>query len=264
MTANAARKIVQFPTTQGRNIITVASGKGGVGKTWLAITLAHAMARHGERVLLVDGDLGLANIDVQLGITPQWDLSSVLSGRVQLSKAILSYDKGGFDILAGRSGSGVLSTAGREKLLGLRQAIHKIAGRYDCVLLDLGAGIDATVRLLISGNGTILAVTTSEPTALTDAYAFIKVARMKYPDANVQLVVNSATTVQDGKRTYAALASACRNFLKIDLPLAGIVLNDRHVREAILHQAPILTRHPTTPASVGVETLCRRLRNQEP
>lgn len=263
MTANAARKIVQFPTAQGRNIITVASGKGGVGKTWLAITLAHAMTRHNERVLLIDGDLGLANVDVQLGITPQWDLSSVLSGRVRLSQAILPYDEGGFDILAGRSGSGVLSTAGREKLLGLRQAIHKIAGQYDRVLLDLGAGIDATVRLLVGGNGTILAVTTSEPTALTDAYAFIKVACMKYPGANVQLVVNSATTVQHGKRTHAALASACRNFLKIDLPLAGIVLNDRHVREATLQQAPILTRHPTTPASKGVETLCRRLRDQD-
>ncbi|NQV81033.1 MAG: MinD/ParA family protein, partial [Alphaproteobacteria bacterium] len=238
----------------------VASGKGGVGKTWFATTLAHALAREGERVLLVDGDLGLANIDVQLGITPQWDLSSVLSGRVRLSQAIQAFPEGRFDILAGRSGSGVLSTAGREKLLGLRQAIYKIARRYDRVLLDLGAGIDATVRLLMGGNGTVLAVTTSEPTALTDAYAFIKVAHMKYPQGDIRLVVNSAETVQDGKRTYATLASACRNFLKIDLPLAGIVLNDRHVRDAILHQTPILTRHPTTPASVCVESLCRRLR----
>jgi flagellar biosynthesis protein FlhG len=260
MNANAARKIVQFPSARGQNIVTIASGKGGVGKTWFATTLAHAFARQGERVLLVDGDLGLANIDVQLGLTPQWDLSAVLSGRVRLSQAILPYDAGGFDILAGRSGSGVLSTASREKLLGLRQAIQKIAGRYDRVLIDLGAGIDATVRLLMGGNGTILAVTNGEPTALTDAYAFIKVARMKYPNADVRLVVNNATTVQDGKRTYATLASACRSFLKIDLPLAGIVLNDRHVREAIVHQVPILTRHPTTPASVSVDNLCRRLR----
>jgi len=198
MTANAARKIVQFPTAQGRNIITIASGKGGVGKTWFATTLAHAFARHGERVLLIDGDLGLANVDVQLGVMPQWDLSAVMSGRVRLSQAIHAYDDGGFDILAGRSGSGVLSTVGREKLLGLRKAIHKIAARYDRVLIDLGAGIDATVRLLMGGNGTILAVTNSEPTALTDAYAFIKVARMKYPTANVQLVVNNAATMQDG------------------------------------------------------------------
>ncbi len=256
----AVRKVVDFPVVLGRNVVTVASGKGGVGKTWFATTLAHAFARAGDRVLLVDGDLGLANIDVQLGISPQWDLSSVLSGRVRLSQAISPYENGGFDVLAGRSGSGVLSTAGREKLLGLRQAIYKIAGRYDRVLLDLGAGIDTTVRLLMGGNGTILAVTTSEPTALTDAYAFIKVARMKYPQGDIRLVVNSAETVQDGKRTYATLASACRNFLKIDLPLAGIVLRDRHVRDAILHQTPILTRHPTTPASVSVESVCHRLR----
>ena len=256
----AVRKIVPLPVAQGRNVITVASGKGGVGKTWFATTLAHAFTRAGEDVLLIDGDLGLANVDVQLGLTPQWDLASVLSGRMRLSQAIERYDDGGFDILAGRSGSGVLSTAGREKLLGLRQAIYKIAPRYDRVILDLGAGIDTPVRLLMGGNGTILAVTNGEPTALTDAYAFIKIARMKYPQADIRLVVNAAETMQDGRRTYATLASACRNFLKIDLPLAGIVLRDRHVREAILHQAPILSRHPSTPASVGVETLCRTLR----
>lgn len=120
------------------------------------------------------------------------------------------------------------------------------------------------MRLLIGRNGTILAVTASESTALTDAYAFIKVAHMKYPSANFDLEVNSAATVQHGRRTYAALAKAYRNFLNIDLPLAGIVVNHQHVREAILQQAPILTCHPTTPASVGVETLCRHLRDHGP
>jgi len=259
---DAARKIVPLPVAQGRNIITVGSGKGGVGKTWFAATLAHALAQAGERVLLVDADLGLANVDVQLGLQPQWDLGSVLSGRMRLSQAIMPFDNGGFDILAGRSGSGVLSTAGREKLLGLRQAIYKIATRYDRVVLDLGAGIDAPVRLLTAGNGIVLALTNGEPTALTDVYAFIKIVRMKYPQADIRLVVNSAETMQEGRRTYATIASACRNFLKASIPLAGIVLRDRHVRDAIVNQAPILSRHPTTPASVGVETLCRTLRGE--
>ncbi len=259
---STAQKIVPLPIAQGRNLITIGSGKGGVGKTWFATTLAHALARAGERILLVDADLGLANVDVQLGLSPQWDLGSVLSGRMRLSQAIEPYEAGGFDVLAGRSGSGVLSTAGREKLLGLRQAIYKIAPRYDRVVVDLGAGIDSSVRLLTGGNGVVLAVTTGEPTALTDVYAFIKIVRMKYPQADIRLVVNNAETMQEGRRTYATIASACRNFLKTSIPLAGIVLRDRHVRDAIVNQTSILQRHPTTPASVGVETLSRTLRGE--
>src|ERR1039458_8082508 len=118
-------------------IIGIASGKGGVGKTWFAITLAHALARAGRRVLLFDADLGLANVDVQLGLTPVHDLGAVIAGRVSLAEAVLHHATGGFDILAGCSGSGALSALDPAHLERALAALRQQTGRYDLVLLDL-------------------------------------------------------------------------------------------------------------------------------
>ena len=126
--------------------IAVASGKGGVGKTWFAITLAHAFARQGLRVLLFDGDLGLANIDIQLGLTPEHDLAGVIAGKATLAQAALHYADGGFDIVAGRSGSGALSALDPAALEHTLAALQQAASQYDVVLLDLGAGLDRAVR----------------------------------------------------------------------------------------------------------------------
>src|SRR3984957_3759160 len=126
--------------------IAIASGKGGVGKTWLAITLSHALARAGLRVLLFDADLGLANVDVQLGLLPEIDLGSVLSGRATVAEAITRHDLTGLDVLAGRSGSGSLSSLSLEALELLLARVRQQTHEYDTVVLDLGAGIDRVVR----------------------------------------------------------------------------------------------------------------------
>ncbi len=131
------------------NIIAVASGKGGVGKTWFSITLAHALAKAGHRTLLFDGDLGLANIDVQLGMTPRRDLGSVIAGQTTMAQAVDHYAEGGFDIIAGRSGSGNLATLPASRLIALRTEMHAVAQGYDWVVLDLGAGIERAVRILV-------------------------------------------------------------------------------------------------------------------
>src|SRR5271170_4321421 len=123
------------------NIIAIASGKGGVGKTWLAVTLAHLFARSGRHALLFDGDIGLANVDVQLGLTPQRDLSGALSGRHTLKEAITQYTEGGFDIIAGRSGSASLAMLPTEKLHALADALLELQNIYDFDVIDLGACI---------------------------------------------------------------------------------------------------------------------------
>src|SRR5215469_15934702 len=127
-------------------IIAIASGKGGVGKTWFAATLAHAAARAGRHVLLFDADLGLANVDIQLGLMPEFDLGSVIAGRATLADTVLHHAEGGFDIVAGRSGSGVLSALEPAALERVLVALRQLAVGYDLVLLDLGAGLEWAVR----------------------------------------------------------------------------------------------------------------------
>jgi flagellar biosynthesis protein FlhG len=241
------------------NVIAIASGKGGVGKTWLSITLAHALAAKGHRMLLFDGDLGLANIDVQLGLMPAHDIASVIAGKANLDDAINTYDRGGFDILAGRSGSGGLAALTPQKLKGLHEGLASVAGRYDLVILDLAAGLDQNLRLLAGLSGTCLVMTTDEPTALTDAYALIKVLTVAGRQGGISIVVNLATSHKDGERTYTTLLKACESFLKISPPLAGVVCRDDRVPETIRRQAPTLTRHPTSEAADDVNAIAAQL-----
>jgi len=244
---------------RGHNVIAVASGKGGVGKTWFSITLSHALSRLGRRALLFDGDLGLANVDIQLGLTPKADLGQVVEGKLTLARATERYAEGGFDVIAGRSGSGSLASLTPQSLAGLRNELLDLARSYDFVVMDMGAGLDRTVRLLAGPAGITLVVTTDEPTSLTDAYAYIKVTRSTNPAADMRIVVNLAQNAKEGERTYGTILKAAQNFLKYSPPLAGIVRRDNRVRDAIRAQAPLLLRSPGCEAATDVEAIAQRL-----
>ncbi len=220
--------------------------------------MTHALARAGSRALLFDGDLGLANVDVQLGVTPERDLASVIAGQITLAQATTRHDAG-FDIIAGRSGSGSLATLAASRLLALRGELQEFAQGYDWAVLDLGAGIERTVRLLASRSRACLVVTTDEPTAITDAYAFIKVSALERLADNIQIVVNMAANQREGERTYQTLARACREFLKLEPKLAGVIRRDDHVKDSIRRQTALLVRHPTCEAAQDVEALAQRL-----
>ena len=246
--------------TNGQNMIAIASGKGGVGKTWLAITLTHALAQQKLRALLFDGDLGLANLDIQLGLMPKHDLGSVIAGRLTLNQAVLTYEEGNFDIIAGRSGSGGLANVPVSRLQILGDDLNLLAAAYDKVIIDLGAGVERTVRQLTQSVGTCLVVATDEPTSLTDAYAFIKVTHMERPGADIRIVINMANSTREGERTYNTLLKACEGFLKISPPLIGVIRRDNKVREAIKSQSSILTKFPNTEAATDVERIAERLK----
>ena len=245
---------------KGRNLIAVASGKGGVGKTWFAVTLCHALSRAGEKVLLFDADLGLANVDIQLGLMPQRDLGGVLAGRLSLAQARVRYDEGRFDIIAGRSGSGNLAQLPSNRLGALGTELIDLGRSYDSVVMDMGAGLDRTVRLLSGRAGTVLVVATAEPTSLTDAYAFIKVTVTNDPTVDLRVVINAADSRGEGQRTYDTLRKACGNFLKVEPPLAGIIRRDRKVIESIRTQTPIMIRSPGADAARDVEAIAEHLR----
>lgn len=247
------------PPKRKPRCIAIASGKGGVGKTWFAITLAHVMAREGRNVLLFDADLGLANVDVQLGLTPARDLGDVMAGRASLAEAKLRHDPGGFDILAGCSGSGLLSALEPAILETALAALHRLAAGYDLLLLDLGAGVERPVRRMAAYADTLLVLVTEEPTSLTDAYAVLKLHAADRPNGDARVIVNQAVSRGGGERTYRTLLRACITFLQLEPPLAGVIRRDDRVREAIRRQTLLLTRHPGCHAAADMEQTARAL-----
>lgn len=244
------------------NLIAIASGKGGVGKTWLSVTLAHLCARSGKQVLLFDGDIGLANVDVQLGLTPKYDLSSVLSGKHSMKEAVTHYAEGKYDIIAGRSGSTSLATLPVEKLAILTKALGDIAGSYDHVFVDLGAGIEHNVQHLASLCARCIVVVTDEPTSLTDAYAFIKIALQGKNPPEISVVINQAATQKEGEATFHTLNKACINFLQMSPTLLGVVRKDNKVKDSIRAQKSLLIRAPHTTAATDAATIAIKLMQQ--
>lgn len=241
------------------NIIAVASGKGGVGKTWLSITLTHLFARTGRNVLLFDGDIGLANVDVQLGLTPKRDLGAVFTGKCSLKDAITHYETGRFDILAGRSGSTTLANLGPERLKPVGAALVALAKEYDLILIDLGAGIEQHVQFMSGLASRVVVVITDEPTSLTDGYAFIKLCLARANPPKIDVVVNQAASQKEGEKTYTTIARACENFLKQKPELLGIVRKDNKVKDTIRAQSSLVVTAPHTTAASDAAVISVKL-----
>ncbi|MDX1400281.1 MAG: MinD/ParA family protein [Kiloniellales bacterium] len=250
-----------LPQTEVREpkIVSIASGKGGVGKTWFSITLAQALARLGRNVLLFDGDIGLANVDIQTGLDPAQDLRGVIDGHYSLDDAICSCGDTGFDVIAGRSGSGSRASISNANLHFLMNEIFRVSQGYDHVLLDLSAGIDEAVRTLVCRADVTYLVTNDEPTAITDAYALMKLTYQERPDADLRVVVNMAPSQSGGQKTFATLSKVCNTFLSKEPALAGIIRRDEKVGHAIRRQSPLLTRYPGSVAGEDVTAIAKRL-----
>jgi flagellar biosynthesis protein FlhG len=209
---------------------------------------------------------------VQLGLTPHADLAAVVAREITLSAAVSPYgggrsaaQRGGFDVLPGRSGTGALAGLAQSELSALAAGLVTLEAAYDRIVVDLGAGLDHAVTTFASHDGAstrghaVLVVLTDEPTSLTDAYAFIKVMRPRAPSADLRVVVNRASSYSQGKRTYQALETACRNFLGFSPPLTGVVPEDARVAESIRHQTALLTRYPQSKAGAGIVAIAHAL-----
>ena len=245
-------------------VLAVASGKGGVGKTALTLALAQAFSQRKARTLVVDADLGMANIDVQLGLNPTGDLSGVVAGVLTLEEAVSpaaggADKRGGFDVLAGASGSGALAGLDTGAVGRLAAGVTAASLNYERTLIDLAAGAErATIRMAAAADDVVIVIN-DEPTSLTDAYAFIKTLRLRDEGAAPFIVVNNTPDAESARRAYAVLSRTCESFLGFTPPLAAIVRRDPHVPDAIRAQTPLAVRHPASKALKDIAGLARAL-----
>ncbi|MDH3659105.1 MAG: AAA family ATPase [Alphaproteobacteria bacterium] len=235
-----------------KRILAVASGKGGVGNTWFAISLGQALAQLNQRVLLVDGDVGLANVDIQLGLARTVDLTHVVMGEIPLSQAIQRVDALGLDVLPGRSGGGHLGGLDPMMVGWMQRELRRIGEGYDVVILDLPSGVEQGVRALMRQADDEIIVTTAEPTALTDAYALIKATHRNRLGGVPKIVVNFAEHETSGRQTLEGLVRVCERFLAIKPKQLGVIRRDPRVPEAIGRQVPLLQCYPRCDAARDV------------
>lgn len=253
------------PKTAHRARITaVTSGKGGVGKTFMAANLAAALTRRGERVLVLDADLGLANLDVVLNLQPKVTLHDVFTGQRDLEEAILPAP-GGFSVLLAGSGLVEYSRLTPEVREQLIEIIDKLAPRFDRILLDTGAGISDVVLYAVSLADEIMVVVTSEPTSLTDAYATIKVLATQQQRSLIKLVVNQVNRLGEGRAIRGQLQQVVDRYVSnvtgvpLKLELLGDVPSDPSVRQAVQRRVLLLESQPGSPAAQGVQAVADKL-----
>ena len=223
--------------------IAITSGKGGVGKTALAINLGCALSEAGQRVVLFDADLQLANLDVALGIESEYSLQQVVSGERSLTEVLTSGPMG-MRIVTGGSGVSTLMHAGPQRLARFMCQLDDLAETTDFLIFDTAAGLDNRVFAFLKRADEVLVVLTPEPASVTDAYAIIKVLFRRKPDAMVRALVNRASSEKVAKATYRALKSTVRSFLNRDLLYAGCVYRDECIERATLMRTVAYTQFP--------------------
>ena len=245
-------------------IMAITSGKGGVGKTFAAANLAAALARGGRKVLVLDADLGLANLDVVLNLYPKITLHDVFTGKSTLAEAIVPAP-GGFHVLLAGSGMVEYSRMTPEVREQLLKVIEQVAPKYDHVLLDTGAGISDVVLFTVSLAGQVLIVATPEPTSLTDAYATIKVLAQTQGRRQVGLLVNQVRRPGEGRTVRGQLQQVVDRYVNpgvggsVRIDLVGEVPADPAVREAVLRRQLLLEMQPGCAASMAIVAAASKL-----
>jgi len=245
-------------------VVAVTSGKGGVGKTFFSANLAAALTRRGLKVLVLDADLGLANLDVVLNLYPKITLHDVFTGKATLEDAILKAP-GGFSVILAGSGMVEYSRLTPEVRDDFVKLMNDVVPRFDVVLLDTGAGISDVVLFAVSLASEVLLVATPEPTSLTDAYATIKVLATQQQRQLIRLVVNQAVRPGDGKNITAQLQQVLNRFItnrpgqNLRLVHMGDIPSDASVKEAIMRRQLLLVSAPGCPAALAVGQIAARV-----
>ncbi len=244
-------------------LITIASGKGGVGKTSLAVNLAVSFAQRHQRVTLLDADLGTANADLLCGLNPAARVEHVLgrsNGQTHRNRTLadIAIDApGGFKLVPGSVGLGRMADLGEADRRRLVQGLSDLEQSADVVIIDAAAGIGSLVTTFVNAADITLVVATPEPTSIADAYALIKCAiteRRGVPPP-IALVINEALDQKEAEQVHKRIDAVCRRFLGISIPLAGWIAHDPHVAQAVRARTPFMLRHPHCPAGLAVSRL---------
>ncbi len=261
--AHTLRKIFEAGrSTSSPKVLSVTSGKGGVGKTSIVVNMAILLAAKGNKVLVLDADLGLANIDVMLGLTPKHNIQHVLDGQCHLED-ILMEGPGGIQIIPASSGIQELVDLTSQQQLSLMNSLDYFDQDIDYMIIDTGAGISKNVMYFNTAAQRIIVVVTAEPTSITDAYALIKVLRKRYGIKRFDLVINNVSSKVEGDQVANKLTMVCERFLgDVVLDILGSIPNDGGITECIKRQKAFVRVNPSGESSKRLERIVRRLERE--
>lgn len=244
-------------------VLAVTSGKGGVGKTNVVAGLAMSLARIGQRVVVLDADFGLANLDILLGLTPTHTLEHVLRGEKVLEEIILDGPLG-IKVIPASSGIQELTRLDTMSELRLVQGLQRVAETQDWLLIDTAAGIhDSVVKLLMAAQEVIL-VTTPEPTSLVDAYAMVKVIHLRDPEKPIWVVVNNAQVESEAEETLEQLQAAALRFLGKELNILGMIPTDPYLLQSVRQQRGVVELYPRSPSAQAFRAFADQLKKKVP
>ena len=241
-------------------VIAVTGGKGGVGKTTVAINLSVALAARGRKVLLLDADLGLANVDVMLGLSPRFNLGHVLDGVCTLEDAIVTGARG-LHVIAAASGIKRMANLSNAEHVGIVRAFDELYHRIDVMLIDTAAGLGDSVLTFCQAAQDVVVVVCDEPASLTDAYGLIKVLSRQHGVARFRILANQVRNSLHGRELHMKLARVCDRFLNVTLDFLGAIPLDRYSRAAVQKQTPVIEAFPSSPAALAIKNLAERADN---
>ena len=252
--ASSLRKMQQSSLIK---VIAVTGGKGGVGKTNVTLNTAIAMAKMGKRVMVLDADLGLANVDVMLGLRVEKNLSHVLSGECLLEE-ILVEGPHGIKIAPATSGSQSMTELSTVEHAGLIRAFSELHEKIDVLIVDTAAGISDMVLSFSRAAQDVVVVVCDEPTSLTDAYALIKILNRDHGVFKFKIVANMARDMREGQELFAKLSKVTGRFLDVALELVATIPHDENIRKSVRKQKSIIDAFPSSPAAVAINNLAKR------
>ncbi|CEG56478.1 MinD/ParA family protein [Legionella fallonii] len=246
--------------TKPVKVIAVTAGKGGVGKSNVSVNLAVALAQLNKSVMLLDADLGLANIDIMLGLHTKYNLSHVIQGVCHLSDIILQ-GPNGIRVIPAASGTEFMTQLTQAEHAGLIDAFNELTDDLDYMIIDTAAGISDTVLSFTRSSQELIVVVCDEPTSLTDAYALIKVMSKRYEWTHFHILANMVRNLKDGRDLFNKLLRVSEQFLDVHLDYLGAIPFDEHVHKAVKKQKPVLMAYPESDATAALRDLAENVSN---
>ena len=255
--AEGLRRVVEPKQVK---IIAVSSGKGGVGKTNVSVNLAISMAKQGQEVMLLDADLGLANVDVLLGLNTEYNLSHVMRGERTLEEIIVE-GPANVKVIPASTGISEMANLQPAEQMGLINAFSELSNMFDVLIIDTGAGISDSVISFCGASQDVVVVVHDEPASITDAYAFIKVMSRKHKVNRFHILANMTHGVREGQELFVKLSKATDRFLDVVLSFLGSIPFDSKLRKAIQHQRAVVDAFPHSPASLAFKRITKQINN---